>query len=91
MKVRKKPVVVDAFPVRELIEAARDRWDLLPPSVKDAYEHGYVLFMNSSVSVKTLEGTVTAQINDYLMKGTAGEWYPCRREIFEQVYEQVTE
>ena len=33
--------------------------------------------------VKTLEGTVTAKIGEYLVIGIKGEYYPCKANIFE--------
>lgn len=41
--------------------------------------------------VETLEGVMTARAGDYLMRGPAGELYPCAREIFEQTYEPAAE
>ena len=39
--------------------------------------------------IETLEGTMHAQLNDYIMRGIKGEFYPCAREIFEETYEIV--
>ncbi len=30
-------------------------------------------------------------IGDYIIKGTAGEFYPCKRDVFEAMYEEVGE
>lgn len=37
--------------------------------------------------VETLEGTMTGKAGDYLLRGTAGELYPCDAAIFHQTYE----
>ena len=39
--------------------------------------------------IKTLEGDMRAQIGDYILRGIRGEFYPCDRGIFEEVYEVV--
>lgn len=39
--------------------------------------------------IKTLEGEVTAKLGDYIIRGVAGEIYPCKPEIFEAPYERV--
>lgn len=37
--------------------------------------------------IKTLEGNHLANIGDYIIKGVAGEFYPCKPDIFEKTYE----
>lgn len=41
------------------------------------------------LSIETLEGTMRADINDYIIKGVNGEFYPCKPDIFEKTYEKV--
>ena len=41
--------------------------------------------------IKTLEGTMTADEGDWIIKGVKGEFYPCKPDIFEQTYEKVNE
>ncbi len=36
--------------------------------------------------VSTLEGEMTASVNDYIIKGIKGEVYPCKPDIFEASY-----
>ena len=43
--------------------------------------------IKNKFTVKTLEGKMTGRANDYLVKGTHGEYYPVRRHIFESNYE----
>lgn len=35
----------------------------------------------------TLEGIMRATPGDWIIRGVAGELYPCRQDIFEQTYE----
>jgi hypothetical protein len=39
--------------------------------------------------IETLNGEVTAGIGEWVIKGVAGEPYPCRNDIFEATYEPV--
>ena len=41
------------------------------------------------ISIKTLEGVITASPCDYIIKGVHGEFYPCKPDIFEKTYELV--
>lgn len=44
---------------------------------------------NPRVLIKTLEGTMEARPGWWVIRGLAGEFYPCSDEIFEQSYEVV--
>lgn len=37
--------------------------------------------------IETLEGTMTASLGDYIVKGVNGEYYPVKPDIFEKTYE----
>ena len=37
--------------------------------------------------VETLEGTMTASLGDYIVKGVNGEFYPVKPDIFERTYD----
>lgn len=39
-----------------------------------------------TVIIHTLEGDMTAHPGDYIIKGIKGEFYPCRKDIFEESY-----
>lgn len=41
------------------------------------------------LTISTLEGTMTASIGDYIIKGVEGEFYPCKPDIFHKTYEEV--
>lgn len=41
------------------------------------------------IHIRTLEGWMTAALGDYVIKGIAGEFYPCKPDIFEATYEDV--
>jgi len=46
---------------------------------------------SSVLAVATLEGTMTASVGDYIIKGIQGEFYACKPDIFNLTYEEVTE
>ena len=44
---------------------------------------------NLKLNIQTLEGNMEASVGDYIIKGVAGEFYPCKPKIFELTYEIV--
>jgi hypothetical protein len=41
------------------------------------------------MDIETLEGTMHANIGDWIITGVNGEQYPCKPDIFEKTYEPV--
>ncbi len=89
---RKKPAIIDAsqwfkhgdhLSVRPRVECFHP-----DPSAnckhcgKAVSEHGFV---------DTLEGGHTVCPADWIIEGTAGEFYPCKPDIFPDIYEKVEE
>lgn len=87
MKFRKKPVVIEAF--RPNIDLPAPDWFLNAINKGDVYYQP--LPVGLILKVKTLEGDMACNHGDYLIKGVAGEIYPCKPNIFEATYEQVEE
>jgi hypothetical protein len=44
---------------------------------------------NGSMVIPTLEGDHTASLDDWIIKGIKGEFYPCKPDIFEASYIEV--
>lgn len=42
-----------------------------------------------TLTIKTLEGDMKAEVGDWIIRGISGEFYPCKPDIFEQTYEAV--
>ena len=42
-----------------------------------------------SIIIPTLEGDMGAMDGDYIICGVDGEFYPCKKEIFEKTYQIV--
>jgi hypothetical protein len=43
------------------------------------------------IEIETLEGTMSANPGDWIIKGVNGEFYPCKPDIFAKTYEPVAE
>lgn len=86
-KYRKKPVVIDAIQLNEQnVDAIKD---FCGDSIVILYSDSSLEEGKLSAMVKTLEGTMIAKFNDYIIKGVNGEFYPCKPDIFEKTYEPV--
>ena len=55
------------------------------PVVIQAYQTDKVMY------IETLEGTHKANVGDFIITGVHGEQYPCKPDIFQKTYQQVTE
>ena len=42
------------------------------------------------LNIYTLEGNHHAAVGDWIICGVKGEFYPCKPDIFEQTYEEVS-
>ena len=89
MKARKKPVTIEYFPVSLAIEFATYDWYSLPTWLIAAYEKGDILFLNKSVSIHTLKGHMTGDIDDLIIQGVHGELYAIKPDIFKETYDLV--
>ena len=95
MKFRKKPVVIEAWQLtREMIEANlfRDEPLPIPAPLKRARStcnpvQGTI--DRADYAIETLEGTMYAVEDDWIIKGVKGEFYPCKPDIFAATYEPV--
>ena len=82
---RKKQVVINAWPAKEISFFAANDWSKIP---KEIYEKGgWVFFTNGEINIPTLEGTMKANKDDMIIQGVNGEFYPCKQDIFEKTYE----
>jgi hypothetical protein len=87
-KFRKKPVEIEAMQV----PAGRDDDDLIAWGRLGAWlgpGGPWQLDGSGNVAIHTLEGTMLARPGDWVIRGVAGELYPCRPDIFAQTYEPV--
>jgi hypothetical protein len=83
-KYRKKPVVIEAecFTL-ETWKKIEDWSDKKARAIGNWKHENDVLCMR----IKTLEGTMTAELGDWIIRGVKGEFYPCKPDVFEATYE----
>lgn len=90
MKYRKRPIVIDAIQwtgnnLREIINLI----GLHESAKKWSWEEYENIVKNEGLKIFTLEGTMMADINDFIIRGIKGESYPCKPDIFIKSYELV--
>ena len=78
---RKKPIVVEAMQLQ--------RWNF---EAVESFCNGLIRGTKLPVAervieINTPEGDMRAQVGDWVIKGVAGEFYPCKPDIFEETYE----
>jgi hypothetical protein len=81
-KFRKKPVTIEAMQltdaksvldIEEWIDSKAVGFNTNPPTIW----------------IDTLEGRMTANAGDWIIKGVDGEFYPCKDSIFIKTYQEV--
>ncbi len=79
-KYRKKPIVIDAVQ----FNGHNDHTiKLFCPSARDPID------IKPNMIIPTLEGDHLISVGDFVIRGIAGEFYPCKPDIFEATYEEV--
>jgi hypothetical protein len=95
-KFRKKPVVIEA------VQLTWANWSEVCDFVsKEAFGGGCYVAPDGAetndcngrigLHIKTLEGTMLAGENDWVIRGIKGEFYPCKPDIFAATYEPATD
>ena len=80
MRYKKKPVIIEA------IQWLGDNFIEIDNFITIEHE---TYPCQGIVKVPTLEGIMTANKGDYIIKGINGEFYPCKEDIFLKTYELV--
>jgi hypothetical protein len=88
MKFRKKPVVIEAvqFDGSPLPIEDAPKW-FTEAFLKHWMEPGYIEREGNRLRVRTLEGLMTADLGDWIIRGVKDELYPCKPDIFAATYE----
>lgn len=73
----KRPVIIEA--VQWTGDNVREIKEFVTPIAE-------YLEDENTIIIHTLEGDMKAEINDYIIKGVKGEFYPCKPDIFEETY-----
>ena len=85
MNYRKKPVVIQAIEFNGQ-DASKIEEAL---GVEEPVLVNIISGRTERLSIVTLEGTMYAEVGDYIIKGVKGELYPCKPDIFEETYDLV--
>lgn len=78
-----RPVTISAVQVTEQNMGVVCSWaggrDLISPSeIVGEVRHGF--------EIPTLEGPMSAHVGDWVIRGTEGEFYPCKDSVFRRKY-----
>ena len=87
VKVRKKPIEVYAF------RLTKDKLQFLLNNFAnyDEISGGCSMDGQEYLEIKTLEGIMRANLNDWIIRGISGELYPCKSDIFDKTYDLLNE
>lgn len=83
MRFKKRPVIIDAIQW-----TGKNTQEILSFADLDG-RHDYSDHPDCFLIIPTLEGNHRASINDWIIKGVEGEFYPCKPDIFEKTYKKV--
>lgn len=94
-RYRKKPVVIEAMIFGAYMDGmAPAPWQPNGGAVwRWLTEHGAYFHMDQQdpgpayLVIRTLEGEMRADVGDWIIRGVAGEFYPCKPDIFRATYE----
>ena len=90
MKFRKIPVVIDAvqYKYNSINGMISHNYDEIRQFIND---NTLCVGINpdGKLGIPTLEGTMYASPNDWIIKGVNGEFYPRKPDIFKKTYEPV--
>lgn len=84
MKFRKKPIVIEAIQF-----TGKNCFDIFDFIGRRELRFNLELQNTDHPVIPTLEGDMCASPGDWIIKGIAGEFYPCKNEIFLNSYEPV--
>ncbi|HEV2079418.1 MAG TPA: hypothetical protein VGR19_05925 [Allosphingosinicella sp.] len=87
-RFRKKPVVIEAV---QYLGNGNTKDHDVPKWMWEAFENKTLQPTNGCdpLYIKTLEGDHLCSPGDWIIRGTKGELYPCKPDIFAEIYEPV--
>lgn len=86
---RKKPVVVEALRWEGSMDSQREIVNWSSGVVVGMFGGAFDEPQRYFLEIYTLEGTMRAEIGDWVIRGVQGEYYPCRDDIFRMTYEEI--
>lgn len=88
MKYRKKPVIIEAHELTVETAAGLSKW--CGGRVREESKASDYTDVAVFLDIPTLEGVMTANVGDFIIKGVQGEFYPCKSDIFWETYERAS-
>ncbi len=85
MTYRKKPVEIEAIQFEDTSERILEIATFVGRDLRVNYGDKN----NPYIPIETLEGTMKANVGDYIIRGIKGEYYPCKPDVFEATYDRV--
>ena len=95
MKVRKKPIVVEAFQMTKERRWDNSEWPNWLHQAWNREPSEGAMWIDPADSEReklvcgTLEGEHRIDFDDWIIRGIEGELYPCKPKIFTKTYEEV--
>lgn len=93
MRYRKRPLEVEAIQYTgpKAIHKMKEVWP-------DFTNHSKFISLLSSgdsepvtlITIHTPEGVLSVRMGDYVVRGIEGEFYPCKKDIFEESYVKLS-
>lgn len=93
MKARKKPVTIDFYPITIDTFSDHGHFKEWVESFGGTFHDWFITSYDPfEIKVKTLEGTsYDITTDDNIIRGVKGEYYTCKKDVFEQTYEIIEE
>ena len=85
---RKRPIVIEAVQFTGKNENEIEWWGGRKIEI-GSYAPGGT--PKPYLRIKTLAGEMIAEVNDWIIRGIKGEFYPCKPDIFKATYEEVAD
>jgi hypothetical protein len=82
MKYIKKPIAIEAW----LWDESKATFASIGCKTMSSTGNSNTPDLMRNLKIETLEGTMSVNKGDYIIKGIKGEFYPCRHDIFELTY-----
>ena len=84
-KYTKLPVEIEAMQLKEDNIAKVLEW------INTSCRYAEYDTKRGAILIYTLEGVMHANVGDWIIKGIAGEFYPCKDDIFRATYKESEE
>jgi hypothetical protein len=94
IKATKKPVTIECMEWIGTAQSTRRVLEFMGQNVttncsksSDAFLDYHEHCLNFGLTIETPKGDMKASVNDFIIKGVSGEFYPCKPDIFHKTYD----